>query len=222
MAGTNIAAFVEHGYCLISIDYRLSTVARFPAALEDCNCAVRWIRKNARQYDIDPNRIGVMGYSSGGHLALMVGLAPDKPEFEGTGGNEGVSSRVQAVCATAGPSDLAGFPKGSMGEAAVKEFCGGTVAEKPEVYQQASPINYVARDNPPMLLIQGENDEIVPIAQSENLAKRLMDAGVKVQFIRIKNYNHEKALGQQVPSADDIQKAKLDFFAATLQSPRQK
>jgi acetyl esterase/lipase len=213
--------FVQRGYCFASIDYRLSVVAKFPAALEDCKCAVRWARKNAQTYGLDPDRIGVMGYSAGGHLALMVGCTPNKPEWEGKGGNEGVSSGVQAVCSFSGPTDLREFKKGGQGETAVKTLCGGTAAEKPDVYEQASPVTHAAKDNPPILMIHGEVDQLVPIAQAESMAAKLKDAGAKVDFIRIRNYSHDKAVGKQDPSPQDVQKSILDFFDAALKAPRQ-
>ena len=226
--------FVQSGYCFVSVDYRLSGVAKCPAAIEDCRNAVRWVRQNAQKYDFDPNRIGAFGYSAGGHMALMMGCAPDvlgdansRTPHAGKDANDGssrpsdandVSGRVQAVCAFSGPSDLTAFPKGSMGEKALQDFCGGTVADKPEVYKQASPINYASRHIPPILLIQGEDDEIVPIAQSDNMFKKLKDVGAKVQFIRVKNQKHGGPVNgkQPDPSPEAIQKAIHDFFDAAL------
>ncbi len=214
--------FVQSGYCFVSVDYRLSGVAKCPAAVEDCRTAIRWVRQNAQKYDFDSNRIGAFGYSAGGHLAMMMGCGPDKVGGDGPSSRPGdanaTSGRVQAVCAFAGPSDLTAFPKGSMGEKALGDFCGGTVAEKAEIYKQASPINYVARANPPILLIQGEADEIVPIAQSDNMFKKLKDAGVKVQYIRIKNYTHGGPVSgkQPDPGLETIQKAIHEFFDSAL------
>ena len=215
-APKNMAALFQRGYCLIGVEYRFSKVATFPAAVEDCKSAVRWVRRSAPKYGLDPNRIGVMGYSAGGHLALMVGYAPEAPGLDSPDANGGVSSRVQAVCSIAGPTDLTAYPKGSVGEAHSRDFCGGTPAEKPDVYKRASPIHYVAKDNPPTLLIHGEADEIVPIAQSEVLARKLKEAGASVQFIRIKNYSHDGAVGKQDPRVEEIHKSILDFFDASL------
>ena len=214
----NENAYWRHGYCLVAIEYRLSGQAIFPAAVADCKCAVRWVRQNAGRYGIDPNRIGVMGYSAGGNLALMVGCAQDRPELEGQGGNPDISSRVQAVCSIAGPTDMTAFTKGGEGEKAASGYCGGTPTQKPAICQQASPITYAAKDNPPILLIHGEADGTVPIAQAENMAKRLKDVGAGATFIRIRNYTHTQAVGKQDPAMDEIQKAILAFFDAALKA----
>lgn len=96
----------KQGYVGASVEYRLSAVAPFPAQLQDCKCAVRYLRANAAKYGIDPNRIAVWGCSAGGHLVAMMGLTEGIPEFEGDGGNPGVSSKVQLVVDCFGPTDL--------------------------------------------------------------------------------------------------------------------
>ncbi len=97
---------VQDGYAAASIDYRLTTTAPFPAQIEDCKAAVRWLRANASTYHLDPDHIGVWGHSAGGHLAALLGTSGGVRELEGTGDNMSYSSRVQAVCDVSGPSDL--------------------------------------------------------------------------------------------------------------------
>ena len=103
---SRVRALASHGFFGVSINYRLSGIAPFPAAVEDCKCAVRWLRAKAEKYGVDPDRIGVWGSSAGGHLAMMVGCADETAGLEGNGGWEGFSSRVRAVCSYFGPSDL--------------------------------------------------------------------------------------------------------------------
>jgi acetyl esterase/lipase len=98
--------FAKRGYLGASISYRFSKEAKFPAQIEDCKCAIRFLRAKAKEFNIDPERIGVWGASAGGHLSAMLGTAGDVKELEGSGGWEGFSSRVSAVCDWFGPSDL--------------------------------------------------------------------------------------------------------------------
>jgi len=97
--------FVRDGYAVASINYRLSQHAIFPAQIQDCKAAIRWLRANADRYGIDPNRIGAWGPSAGGHLVALLGTAGDVNDFE-VGPNPGISSRVQAVCDFFGPTDF--------------------------------------------------------------------------------------------------------------------
>jgi acetyl esterase/lipase len=148
----------DAGFVTASIFYRLSGDSPFPADIQDCKCAIRYLRANARTYGIDPNRIGVAGASAGGHLAELVATANDKAGLEGDGGWESVSSRVRAASAYYGASD---FTVGALefqhhtGKVIVKLF-GGNEKEKPDLYKQGSPINHVSRDDPPLLLVHGE------------------------------------------------------------------
>ena len=98
--------FATKGYAVASINYRLSQHAVFPAQIEDCKAAIRWLRANAAKYGLDPDHIGVWGASAGGHLVAMLGTTGGVKEFEGTGGNLDQSSRVQCVVDWFGPSDL--------------------------------------------------------------------------------------------------------------------
>jgi acetyl esterase/lipase len=144
------------GFVTASIDYRLSGEAPFPAALEDCNCAIRYLRANAARYSLDPDRLGVAGASAGGNLALLVGLTADNSAFEGKGGWPTTSSRVSAVSSYYGPADFvtgqSAFPS-TTGQKAVAKYVGATFAENPEAYRRASPITYVHPGAPPILLI---------------------------------------------------------------------
>ena len=105
--------FAQKGYVVATIDYRLSGEAPFPAAIQDVNCAIRWMRANAAKLGVDPNKIGLVGGSAGGHLAMLAAYSADTndPELQGTGGHPGVSTRVQALVDLYGPNSLARRPQ---------------------------------------------------------------------------------------------------------------
>lgn len=167
--GGKIRTLAKHGFVGVSINYRLSGVAPFPAAVEDCKCAVRWLRANAEKYNVDPDRIGVWGSSAGGHLAMIVGCADEAAGLEGNGGWAEYSSRVQAVCSYWGPSDFSSLPESrvsSGSNSAEIQFLDGTIEEIPDTYVLASAVTYVTPDDPPLLLVYGELDSVVPFSQS--------------------------------------------------------
>src|SRR5207253_3726457 len=143
---------------------RLVPAAKFPAQIEDCKAEVRWLRANADKYHVDPLRIGVMGFSAGGHLSCLLGTSDKNDGLEGTGGNPEQSSRVQAVVSFFGPTDLISK---DWSEAVEKDilapFLGAPYADKPELYKKVSPIVYVSKDNPPCLFFHGTEDKLVGI-----------------------------------------------------------
>jgi len=183
------AALVQDGYAVASIDYRLTTTAPFPAQIEDCKAAVRWLRANASTYHLDPDHIGAWGHSAGGHLAALLGTSGGVRELEGTGDNMSYSSRVQAVCVVSGPGDLLQLYRSATGPSgaemnpkvkpALEALIGGAVEENKTKAMAASPIHYVSKDAPPFLIIHGENDSMVPVAQAESFAAALKAAGVE-------------------------------------------
>jgi acetyl esterase/lipase len=214
-------SLAERGFFAVSINYRLSGVATFPAAVEDCKCAVRWMRANAAQYGVDPDRIGVWGSSAGGHLALMVGCADETAGLEGNGGWQGHSSRVQAVCSYYGPTDLTHMQGGDTNAPA--QFLGGGPSEKPEAYRLASPVSHVTVDDPPLLMVHGEYDRVVPYSQSVTLNGAYLKAGLKVELVKVMDAGHgfqpvgDKAI---VPTQRDIFTRVLNFFITQLCGPR--
>ena len=159
---------------------------QFPAQVHDVKCAVRWLRANAKKYKIDPNRIGAVGYSSGGYLSLMLGLTDPSDGLEGECGDLQHSSSVQAVVNMAGPTVLKylGTVRWCI------SFLGGTPEEVPEVYRMASPINYVSNDDPPVLIIHGDSDGIVPLKHAELLDLKMNEAGAVHTFIIKKDRGH--------------------------------
>lgn len=204
-----LSAFVRAGFVVASINYRLTAEARYPAAINDCQTAVRWIRAHAGNYGIDPDRIGVLGGSAGGHLALMVGMLNDDP-------NQDISSRVRAVCAWFGPAD---FRDGPAGDKAFAQFIGATFEENPKAYREASPATHVSNNSPPTLLIHGANDRVVPIRHSQTMHAALRAAGVESTLVVVRNAGHGFR-GQSIrPSFPAILAKTVSFFKKQLQEP---
>ncbi|MGD0999735.1 MAG: alpha/beta hydrolase [Candidatus Brocadiia bacterium] len=188
--------FAQHGYFGASIEYRLASKdARWPAQIEDCKLAVRWIRANAEKYHINPNAIGVLGGSAGGHLVACLGVLDD-PALEGSGGYPGVSSKVQAVVDVNGPTNL--VPKD---KSRVLPLFAGSAEAMPDAYRQSSPILHIHPNAPPFFIIHGDKDEMVPVEQSTSFAEALKNAGVPVEILIVKGASH--GLDILVPGIED-------------------
>jgi acetyl esterase/lipase len=181
--------YAQRGYVCATISYRFYREAPYPAAVQDAKCAVRWLRASAAQYHVDPDKIGVVGGSAGGHLAMMVGYSSDVPELEGDGGHHDVSSRVQTVVNFYGPTDLTTpFAKKSK---AVRQFLGDKPYEEAKtIYEQASPLMHLTKDDPPTLIIHGTIDDVVPIDQADALARKLKELGVPHVYDRLEGWPH--------------------------------
>jgi len=189
----------RQGFATASINYRLATQAKFPAQLDDCRSAIKWIKANADRYHLDASHIGVWGVSSGGHLAALVGLLPEvngksKPENK-----DAESDQVQAVCDCCGPTDLETIgqqchqngvidwrSKGSP----LDLLLGGPLKEHLGQARQASPVNFVRDSAPPFLIMHGDKDDTVPIAQSQELARALTGVGAKCELVIVKGGDH--------------------------------
>ncbi|MCI0536637.1 MAG: alpha/beta hydrolase fold domain-containing protein, partial [Verrucomicrobiales bacterium] len=166
--------FAQDGYVAITIGYRLTGEAPFPACIDDVVAAARWVRAHARDYGIDPERIGALGHSAGAHLVCMLALAEPAGKFA-PGFLEEVSGRVNAVCATAAPTDFMQWEV-DRGNAEGTFFKDGTAESRRERAARYSPITYADASAPPMLLVHGSNDRVVPAAQSERLVADLRKA----------------------------------------------
>jgi acetyl esterase/lipase len=173
-----IADFAKAGYVAITPQYRLTTDVPFPAQVHDVKAAVRWVRTHAKEYRIDPDHIGAIGFSAGGHLALMLGVTGPSDDLEGETNGEKVDTRVQAVVNYFGPTDLTADDYPDVSTPLIKHFLGGTAAEKPEAAAKASPITYVSKDDPPILMFQGTRDNLVPFNQATKLSQAMTTAGV--------------------------------------------
>jgi acetyl esterase/lipase len=179
----------EYGYMVISVEYRLSGEALFPAQVQDSKSAVRWVRANAEEWGFDPDNIGVMGRSAGGHLVAFLGTTGDIREYD-TESNAGYSSRVQAVVDLWGASDLLLMDEQSLPGSRIKHnsadspegrLLGGPITEEPfrSMAVKVNPITYIKKgqDLPPFLLIHGDSDLSVPVGQSKILHAALQEAG---------------------------------------------
>jgi acetyl esterase/lipase len=186
-----IEGMARLGYVAITVEYRLVPTARFPAQVEDCKAAVRWLRANAEKYRVRSDRIGVVGFSAGGHLASMLGVTRKEDGFEGLGGNPEQSSRVQAVVSFFGPTDFSArnWPK-DLEKEVIAPFLGGSFADKSDSYKRASPINYATADAPPFLFFHGTDDKLVPIDQSRRFAETLEKIGVPTQMVALEGEGH--------------------------------
>lgn len=190
---------VGKGYAVATINYRLTKEpnARFPAQIHDCKAAVRWLRANAKQYNLDPERIGAWGGSAGGHLVALLGTSGDVKELEGNVGNSlKESSRVQAVCDWFGPTDLErfadykGFSKPDLPMQILTKLFGGPVAQHKKLARDANPITHITAKSPPFLIMHGDRDNLVPLTQSRLLVNALKAAGTPVDFRVVRGAGH--------------------------------
>jgi acetyl esterase/lipase len=196
--------FATKGYAVAAINYRFSQHAIFPAQIQDCKAAVRWLRANAKKYGLDRDHIGAWGGSAGGHLVALLGTTAGVKEFEGPGGNADQSSRVQAVVDWFGPTDFL-----TVGAKDTRtKLLGGDPQTNPEKARKASPMTYVSKDAAPFLIMHGDQDNTVPIAQSETFADALKQAGADVTFVVVKGGKHGGALFTNAESMKLIE----DFF----------
>jgi acetyl esterase/lipase len=170
--------FVEHGYVAISPEYRFCPQDAFPAQIHDVKAAVRWLKVNAKKNRIDPDRIGAMGFSAGGHLAMMLGLTSPNDGLEGDVSAGAPDSRVKAVVNYFGPTDLAAKDIPDICKPWVKDFLGGSPQDRPDAAAKASPLTFVSKDDAPVLTFQGTKDSLVPYTQAIKLADAMSSAGV--------------------------------------------
>jgi len=171
----------HHIFC-VSVDYRMSEEAPFPAALQDAKCAVRWVRSRSAELRIDPEKIGIVGGSAGGHLAAMVAATPDVPEYEGDGGCSQYPSHVNLALFLNGEFDLWDLvDKGSL-LGAMELFFGGSPKDIPQRYDEASPIKRLHKGMPPALFLHGDRDTCVSHAQSVRTHERLLQTGAESEI----------------------------------------
>jgi acetyl esterase/lipase len=211
----NIIDFAKLGFVAATINYRLSKEATFPAALHDCQCAIRWLRANAEKYQIDPSSIGAWGNSAGGHLALILGMADDQPELEGEGPYLEHSSRVQAVVSDSGPIDLLYQHEHKQIPSAIEQFLGGPpTGSRSKAYELASPISHISAQTPPLMLIYGEADTQVGVETADRFVVALRRAGIKdVSYLRLGTADHCPHSLVRVPW---LVPAVNEFFVRTL------
>ncbi len=187
--------FVQKGFAVASVGYRLTDEAIFPAQIEDCKSAVRWLRANADKYNLDADHIGAWGSSAGGHLVALLGTTGDIKDFD-KGDNLQFSSAVQAVCDYYGPVDFLaflttpGYEKQVNLESSKTKLLGGTVIENQEKAKKASPTTYVSKGDAPFLIIHGDKDPTVHVGQSAMFCDMLKKAGVETEYHCIEGAKH--------------------------------
>jgi acetyl esterase/lipase len=183
---------IEHGYAIASINYRLIPDHQWPAQIDDCRSAVRFLRKNALKYNLNPDQIIAWGGSAGGHLAALLGT-----QFPPT--KERISSRVQAVIDWYGPTDLLTMPPNVVSKKRPLEkvsqsngakLLGQTVRDVPHLAKEASALWNVSKDDPPFLIMHGDKDPGVPIEQSLRLHEKQKQAGAPSELFIVKNAGH--------------------------------
>ncbi len=192
----NVKYLVHHGYAIASVDYRFAPDSKFPAQIQDCNAALNFIRAHGSDYGIDTNRIIVGGGSAGGHLALLLGLARHQADF-----GADPSFKPVAILDFFGPVDLNRMRDDlsaihsetglKLFEDAVPKLLGAPVAGPTMAQTNASPITYVHAGSPPVLILHGTDDDLVPLAQSSRLHDALDAAGVKNQLISLPKTGHD-------------------------------
>jgi acetyl esterase/lipase len=205
----------QRGYVVAAINYRLAPKWSYPAQLDDCQRAVRWLRKNAKEFRVDPKRFGAAGASAGGHLALLLGTREVRDDSDAD--LKGISSKVQCVLSICGPTDLTdkryaqAARDSDLGKILI-EFIGKPYDEAPNLWKEASPIYHVSPDDAPTFIIHGDQDSIVPFEQSVRFAEALRKVGVEVQLVAIKGMDHGPTTPEQ---RDELMKAvgqALEFF----------
>ncbi|MEP6668707.1 MAG: alpha/beta hydrolase [Chthoniobacter sp.] len=176
----NLRDLTRSGIAVASIEYRLSGTAKYPAQLDDCETALRWLQTHGRSLGLDPRRIGVSGESAGGHLAALLGTVEGTP-------------RIRAVCALYPPTDLVSLGRkyaNPKGPSDIERLLGGPIEHKLTLAAAASPVNHVSSSSPPFLIIHGARDELVPLEQSRELQRRLTQAHVPSRLIVVPGKGH--------------------------------
>ena len=216
-----VIPLVRSGFVGATIEYRLTGEAPFPAQIEDCKCAIRFLKAHAQKYGIDPNRVAVGGSSAGGHLVALLGTSGGEKSLEGNGGWPDQSSRVHAVLDLYGPTDFRAFVTTSGyerhnqdGSPESKLLGGGEVLSSPDQIRIVNPITYVDSDDPPFLIIHGSNDRTVPLNQSTLLHDALKKAGVSAQLKIIEGGGH----GGPEFSTEEIRDLEKTFLSQLLRS----
>jgi acetyl esterase/lipase len=215
---------VEKGYIVASVEYRFSPKAVFPAQIQDCQAALRWLRARHREFHFNPDRVGVLGTSAGGHLCALLGTAGGKNLFPTLGPHPAESDRVQAVCDVFGPTDFSSVIRQAARDPNVRNVFQfnspadpyssliGAPLDHPEKTRAVSPLFHVSPDCPPFLILHGTHDALVPIAQSATFAEALRAKGVPVWFQILPGSGH----GGPAFTHPAIAKLTLQFFEKHL------
>jgi acetyl esterase/lipase len=173
-----LAQAARMGYVAISPQYRFAPDSPFPAQVHDVKAAVRWLKAHAKDYHLDPDRVGAMGFSAGGHLSLMLGVTDADDGLEGDPKDGEPDTRIRAVVNYFGPTDLGASDIPDAVQNILRDLLGGAPSEKPELTKQASPLTFVTKDDPPILTFQGTKDPLVPATQALVLGEAMTKEGI--------------------------------------------
>ena len=197
-------ALLDAGYAVASINYRLSGEATFPAAVQDAKAVVRFLRANAAQYNLNPDKIAVFGQSAGGNIAAMVGVTGNISDYDDASlGNAGVSSAVQAVIDQYGPTDFLQMDDQAKAQGCSASdqthndassfesaYIGAAIQTVPDQVKKSNPITYISKDTPPFLIQKGDQDCTVPVENTKMLADALSAANLDVTYTSLAGAGH--------------------------------
>jgi len=223
----SILPYLESGWSVVNVEYRLARVSLAPAAVEDCRCALRWVIRNAKQYNFDTNKIVVSGHSAGGHLALTTGILPSSAGLDrACPGNEEL--KVAAIVNWFGITDVVDLLKGAHKQDYAVAWL-GSMPDREEVARRASPLTYVRAGLPPIITIHGDDDRTVPYSHAVRLQDALNQSGVPNQLVTIPGgqhggFNHEQTWRAYTAIRDFLSKNNVvqqDQAAAPDKKPRQ-
>ncbi|SFH55847.1 Acetyl esterase/lipase [Actinopolymorpha cephalotaxi] len=209
-----------HGFVVANVSYRLSGQAPFPAQIHDVKVAVRWLRANASDYGIDPDRVGIWGDSAGGQLAALAATTAEREDLEGNCGSPGWPSAVQAAVVRCAPSDFLTLPQEDWQDEVLDPFFGGPLAKTADLRRLASPAAQVRKGVPPFLVVHGTDDETVPFDQAESLVRALRAQEGEVEFHAMEGVHHNLHADVDLPWGSEpwaeLGMQALDFFDRTL------
>jgi acetyl esterase/lipase len=208
----HLVQFAKEGFAVAVVDYRGSGEAKFPEPQKDVKAAVRYLRSHADLYNIDPDKIALSGPSAGGHISLIAGLTGNDPEFVDERWAD-VSSEVSAI--------LAIYPAAYFGESGEPGYDLASLHLGLSVHDEANraaidralPVTYISEDSPPVLLLHGSEDGVVPINQSQRLYAALQEHGVDSTFVTVNGVGHDL---EQMTSVPEVNAAMIAFFKRTL------
>lgn len=217
-------ALLEAGYTVFSINHRAAPNHFYPAPVEDAQRAVRFVRYNAARFRINPDRIGALGGSSGGHLALLLAVMDNEGQLDDTSEVNRVSAKVQTVAALYPSTDFvriarSGSPYTDLFQHRLtnRNLERNPDSEEERIYRAASPISYVTDDDPPVLLIHGDQDTVVPFSQSEVFKEALEQENVDVKLIRMPGGGHGPSIVSG-PDSPDYLGPLVDWFDRYLKN----
>jgi acetyl esterase/lipase len=209
-------ATVKNGVAVASLEYRFSQHAIFPAQIEDCKAAIRWLRAHAKEYGYRDDMVAAWGASAGGHLVALLAVTGQKKDFD-VGANLDRSSAIQCGIDLFGPSDFPAYDpdlptamvQRENPDSVIAQLLGGPVSQKLELARRASPVTWVTKDAAPLLIMQGSKDPLVPVDQSQRLYDKLKAAGADVTLDIIDGAGHGG------PEFTTVEKLKLIFAFLT-------